>query len=118
MNKIAKTKFKELLINNSNVLIASVNNLPKEKFDRLIDKIENLDKIEYIEENVRKCKNVYSNSLQFSNGSWLYFNNPSKCYTFNNGLAIMVEKTYDEFDGEDKYHTIIYLIVQEGNYEI
>ena len=42
MNKIAKTKFKALLANNESVLIASLWNLSKEKFDELIDNLENL----------------------------------------------------------------------------
>ena len=111
MQKIPKTKFKTLLANNESVLIGSLWNLSKEKFDELIDNLENLEDVKYLEENVRRCSKVNSNSIMFSNGSWLYFNNPSKCYTFNNGLAMMVEKTYDKFDEEDKYHPIIYLIV-------
>ena len=111
MQKIAKTKFKRLLIDNNNVLIGAFNNQSKEQFDMLIEKIESLDKIEYLDENVRRCIKVNSNSLEFSNNSMLYFDKPSKCYTFNNGLVIMVDKTYDRYDEEDKYHTVIYLIV-------
>lgn len=111
MNKIAKTKFKDLLIKNNNVLIGAINNLSKEQFNKLIDKLENLEEVKYREEDVRKCIKVNSNSLQFSNGSWLYYNIPSNCYTFNNNIAMMVEKGYCEFDKEDKYYTVIYLIV-------
>lgn len=111
MDKITKVKFKDLLINNNNVLIGAANNLSKEKFDKLIDDLENMEDIKYSDENVRKCVKVNSNALEFSNGSWVYFNNPSKCYTFNNGLAIMVEKKLCRIDKVDKYHTIVYLIV-------
>ena len=111
MQKIAKTKFKKLLIDNSNVLIGAFNNQSKEQFDMLIEKIESLEEVEYLEENVRRVIKVNSNSLTFSNNSMLYFDKPSKCYTFNNGLVIMVDKTYDRYDEEDKYHTIVYLIV-------
>lgn len=111
MNKIAKTKFKTLLIENDNVLIGSALNLSKEKFDKLIDELENMEDVKYSKENVRKCSKVNSNSLEFSNGSMIYFNSPSKCYTFNNGLAIMVEKKLCRIDKIDKYHTIVYLIV-------
>ena len=111
MNKIPKTKFKALLANNESVLIDRIWNLSKERFDMLINNIENLEEVKYLEENVRKCAKVNSNSLQFSNGSMLYFDNPSKCYTFSNNLAIMVEKKLCTIDKVDKYHTIIYLIV-------
>lgn len=111
MKKIPKTKFKQLLIDNSNVLIGAYNNQSEEQFNGLINHIENLEDIKYLEENVRRCIKVNSNSLTFSNNSMLYFNNPSKCYTFNNGLAIMVEKKLCRIDEVDKYHTVIYLIV-------
>ena len=111
MQKIAKTKFKRLLIDNNNVLMGAFNNLSKEKFDELINNLQNLEEVKYLDENVRRCIKVNSNSLEFSNNSMLYFDKPSKCYTFNNGLVIMVDKTYDRYDEEDKYHTIVYLIV-------
>lgn len=44
-----------------------------------------------------KITKIQSNAIQFDNGSWLYFNDISKCYCHNN-IIISIKERYDNWD--------------------
>lgn len=59
--------------------------------------------------NSRKCTSENSNSMTFTGGSKLYFNDIKKCYKHNN-IIISYDEYYDGFDECYRYSIIAYVI--------
>lgn len=46
---------------------------------------------------IRKANKIQSNAIHFDTGSWLYFNDISKCYRHND-VIITIKERYDNWD--------------------
>ncbi len=110
---ITKKEFIEKLAIKNSVLLGSFLNLKQEKAVKIMNTAYNYSRnIESIDPAyIRKCVRKQSNALQFSNGSWLYFNDIKNSKLLKHGNIILSYKErYDNFDKVFVHDIIIYLI--------
>lgn len=94
--KITKKEFINELSNRENVLLGSWLNVKEDSqiATKIVNALFEFDKKPTV---TRKLYRKQSNALQFDSGSWLYFNDISKCYRHNNVL-ITIKERYDNWD--------------------
>jgi predicted methyltransferase len=97
MEKITQKEFKRLLTEKQNCLIGVKS--AKNKIENLEDIILNFDLTQIKQENFRTVKKVQTNALQFSNNSWLHFDNlaQEKSYYKLNNFIISLEIYKSEY---------------------
>lgn len=71
MEKITKKQFVELLTNNKSIFLGAINNKPNELHEIISNAVKNFSPDEQDER--RTVKKVQTNAIQFTDGSWLYF---------------------------------------------
>lgn len=98
MEKITQKEFKTILENNHNALIAS-NYFDIKNIDNIKNKIINTSIQNEKLSTWRKANKIQTNALQFSDNSWLYFDNEAnkKEYYKQNNLVINFEYYGDKF---------------------
>lgn len=94
--RITKKEFINELSNRENALLGSWMNL-KEDSQMTIKLIKALFEFDKKPTGARKPYKIQSNAIQFDTGSWLYFNDISKCYRHNN-IIITIKERYDNWD--------------------
>lgn len=108
-----KKEFIETLATKNSVLLGSFLNLNDERAVKIMNTAYNYSRsIETIDPTyVRKCTRKQSNALQFSNGSWLYFNDikGSKLVKHNN-ILLSYKERYDNFDKVFVHDIMVYLV--------
>ena len=99
--RITKKEFVNELSNRENALLGSWMNLKEDSqmTTKLINALFEFDERPKI---IRKINKIQSNAIQFDTGSWLYFNDISKCYRHNDVLITIKER----YDNWDKCHKI------------
>lgn len=103
---ITKKEFLTLLKNSENELLYANLSLLEAGFEKILNL---LCKGDFAIKEARTCTASNSNSLTFSDGSKLYFNDVKKCYKHNN-IIISFDKIYDSFDECYRYSVIAYII--------
>lgn len=110
---ITKKEFIETLATKNSVLLGSFLNLNDERAVKIMNTaynysrdIKNTDPA-YI----RNCIRKQYNALQFSNGSWLYFNDIAKSKLVKHGdILISYKERYDNFDKRFVHDIMVYLV--------
>lgn len=94
--KITKKESLELLEKNNSFLIQSIFKDESYVFDLVKNRYNDIEeyckKTRSIEK--RYCIKKQSNAMQFSNGSWLYFNDFQKAYKYNNWIILSSSSEY------------------------
>lgn len=103
---ITKKEFIETLKNGENELLYSHMNLLDASCTKMMDLIY---RGEWTIKEGRTPKRIQSNAIQFSDGSWLYFDSIRKCYKHNNVILSYGEE-YDSFDEVYKYSIMAYIV--------
>lgn len=113
MKTITKKEFIETLATKKNILLGSFLNLGEVRRDKIMKTALSYSrKLEESDKNyVRTCVRKQSNALQFSNGSWFYFNDikGATCMMHNDIILSYVER-YDDFDEKNVYDIMVYLV--------
>ena len=110
---ITKREFIETLANKNNVLLGSFLNLDDERAVKIMNTAYNYSRnIETLDPAyVRKCTRKQSNALQFSNGSWLYFNDIAKSKLVkHDNILVSYKERYDNFDKVFVHDIMVYLV--------
>lgn len=104
MEKITKKKFREIIETNQSAFLGSsfVNG---NKLEFLKGKLLKFDTSKLTE--FRTVKLSLSNSIAFSNDSWLYFNDCGKHKYYQEGNFLIYEVEYGE---DSKFNYIVYYI--------
>lgn len=106
--RITKKEFINELSNRENALLGSWMNL-KEDSPMTIKLVNALFKFDKQPTGIRKPYKIQSNAIQFDSGSWLYFNDISKCYRHNN-ILITIKERYDNWNGFHVYDIMGYWV--------
>lgn len=112
--KITKKEFIETLSTEKNVFLGSFISLNDERKEKILKTALNYSRT--IETSdpayVRYCKHKQSNAIQFSNGSWLYFNGDLKNALFykHNNIILSYKERVDRFSNDIVYDIMIYLV--------
>lgn len=110
---ITKKEFIETLATKNSVLLGSFLNLNDERAVKIMNTAYNYSR--NIENThpayIRNCTRKQSNALQFSNGSWLYFNDikGSKLVKHDN-ILVSYKERYDNFDKVFVHDIMVYLV--------
>ena len=110
---ITKKEFIETLATKNSVLLGSFFNLNDERTVKIMNTAYNYSRgIKTIDPvYIRNCTRKQSNALQFSNGSWLYFNDikGSKLVKHDN-ILVSYKERYDNFDKVFVHDIMVYLV--------
>lgn len=110
---ITKKEFIETLATKNSVLLGSFLNLNEEMTVKIMNTTYNYSRnIESIDPTcIRKCIRKQSNAIQFSNGSWLYFNDiKGSKLVKHNDILVSYKERYDNFDKIFVHDIIVYLV--------